>query len=652
MGETQTVVVSTKLYSFNSCPTNNCNFSYIDTALSPKLTNSPTSSTASILTLTGTSLVASASCTVSLAWATNSSLVYEVPTISCNATTAKFSVPSNVPSGKYLVRARNEIGESNGRAININWAQGTPNFDLGGSVVGNIVTFTGGSGYPASLGDGSGYNVLLKTSTGDNLPVNILSCCTNNELKLALPPAANNKQVYIVFQGPISTLNNSYIYQQALTPVIAYSGSALTPGVNSPITFTRTDSLDISSITITQLDLVSTVDSSKIISIPSWTVNNTTKVYSFSVALPSGAYSIRALTPNGFCQVSNPVNVGLDGVVSAASQSSGFSGGYFTITGSNLSPASYITFDSFKGTISSYSSSSVTYNVPPFVTANTQTAFNLAQITQIDSSLLTITSDRSINTTNATAAFDGILTTIYGSTAQECWILVDIGQGMQAKIDRVRFFPFLDWDNTVKYTLGSVFEGSNDNGTWTTLGTFDQTIHSGWNVIRSSSSAPFRYIRYRHTSQSQCNMAEIQLYGIVLSSQTPTLSSQSATVTYNDGFNSKPFTNALQFTSSATPTVTSVVPPYGDIFGGYNINITGTNLGFATPTVLIDSIPCTFVSKTSTSIICTVGARSTIPKTNTFTVTVGNSKAVIVTDFLYVLKWSDSRTWGVDLPPI
>lgn len=652
MGESQRVVVSTKLYSFNTCPGNNCNFSYVDSTASPKLTNSSTSNSASILTLTGTNLVASASCKVSLAWATNSSLVYELSTISCNATTAKFSVPDNIPSGQYLVRARNEIGESNGRAFNVSWVQGTPNFDLGGSVAGNIVTFTGGSGYPASLGDGSGYNVLLKSSTGDNLPVNIVSCCTNNEMKLALPPAPNNRQVYIVFKGPISSSNNSYIYQQTLTPVINYNGSALTPGVSSTITFSRTDSLDITTITITQLDLVSTVDSSKVISIPSWTVNNTTKVYSFSVTLPSGSYSIRALTPNGYCQVNNPVNVGLDGAVSATSQSTGFSGGFFTITGNNLSPSSYITVNSFKGTISSYTSSSVTYNVPPFVTANTQSAFNLAQVAQIDSSLLTITSDQPNNITNASAAFDGIITTIYGSPAQQCWILMDIGQGMQAQIDRVRFFPFLDWDNTVNYTLGSVFEGSNDNANWTTLGTFDQTIHSGWNVIRSSSSTPFRYIRYRHTSQSNCNMAEIQLYGIVLSSQTPTLSGQSATVIYNDGFNSKSFTNALQFTSSATPTVTSVVPPYGDIFGGYNINITGTNLGFGTPTVLIDSVPCTLVSNSSTSIICTVGARPNIPKTNTFTVTIGSSKAIIVNDFLYVLKWSDARTWGVDLPPI
>jgi hypothetical protein len=266
------------------------------------------------------------------------------------------------------------------------------------------------------LGDGSGYNVLLKSSTGDDLPVNIVSCCTDNVLRLALPPAANNRQVFIVFKGPITNVNNSYIYRQTLTPAITYNGTALTPGTSSTISFTRTDSLDISTINITQLDLVSTIDPSKIISVPSWTVN-AAKVHSFVVTLPSGSYFIKALTPYGYCQVDNTVNVGLESSATATSQSSGFSGGYFTITGNNLSPSSYITVNSFKGTISSYSNSSIIYNVPPFVTANSQAAFNLAQVTQIDSSLLTITSDQASNVTNATAAFDGIITTIYGSPA-------------------------------------------------------------------------------------------------------------------------------------------------------------------------------------------------------------------------------------------
>lgn len=142
-----------------------------------------------------------------------------------------------------------------------------------------------------------------------------------------MPPTPTNRQVFIVFKGPVTNTNTSYLYQQSLTPVITYTGTALTPGLNSTISFVRTDSLSLATVNITQIDLVSTIDSTNVISIPTWSVNATTKVYSFVVALPSGAYSIRAFTPNGYCQVDNPVNVALDNSISAQLQSSGFSGG-------------------------------------------------------------------------------------------------------------------------------------------------------------------------------------------------------------------------------------------------------------------------------------------------------------------------------------
>lgn len=51
-------------------------------------------------------------------------------------------------------------------------------------------------------------------------------------------------------------------------------------------------------------------------------------------------------------------------------------------------------------------------------------------------------------------------------------------------------------------------------------------------------------------------------------------------------------------------------------------------------------------------ITCTVGPRPNIPSANTFSVSIDGKKGIIRASFLYVLKWSDSRTWGVDLPPI
>ena len=95
-----------------------------------------------------------------------------------------------------------------------------------------------------------------------------------------------------------------------------------------------------------------------------------------------------------------------------------------------------------------------------------------------------------------------------------------------------------------------------------------------------------------------------------------------------------------------------VTPAYGDIFGGYTIEIKGQNLGGVSADVQIDGVSCVYVSSTSTAITCTVGARPNLPTSNSFSVYINNAKAHIQSGFLYVLKWSDSRTWGVDLPPI
>ena len=56
---------------------------------------------------------------------------------------------------------------------------------------------------------------------------------------------------------------------------------------------------------------------------------------------------------------------------------------------------------------------------------------------------------------------------------------------------------------------------------------------------------------------------------------------------------------------------------------------------------------------TASQITCTVGSRSnTYNLDNTFTVYVGNSAAILRDSFLYVLKWSNPLTWGVDMPPV
>ena len=97
------------------------------------------------------------------------------------------------------------------------------------------------------------------------------------------------------------------------------------------------------------------------------------------------------------------------------------------------------------------------------------------------------------------------------------------------------------------------------------------------------------------------------------------MASQSSDVTYNDGFNTQTFTNGIEFRQDKTPIVTSVAPRYGNISGGYDITLTGTNLNAGTPSITIDGVVCVNGAITATTIVCTVGARaSSYNQTNTF----------------------------------
>jgi hypothetical protein len=123
-------------------------------------------------------------------------------------------------------------------------------------------------------------------------------------------------------------------------------------------------------------------------------------------------------------------------------------------------------------------------------------------------------------------------------------------------------------------------------------------------------------------------------------------------VIYQDGYNNYTITGGIEYRSDRTPIVQTVTPRYGTILGGYNITINGSNLGFGAPNVLIDGIQCVTVDYGSTFIKCTVGGRPNLPTSNTFNVSIGSNIAIINNGFLYVLRWSDSYTWGVDLPPV
>lgn len=123
-------------------------------------------------------------------------------------------------------------------------------------------------------------------------------------------------------------------------------------------------------------------------------------------------------------------------------------------------------------------------------------------------------------------------------------------------------------------------------------------------------------------------------------------------MTYEDGANTFVLANSIEFRQDHTPVVNSLSSSSGDVFGGYNITLSGSYLNFDTPSIIIDGIPCSVTTSSASAITCTVGARLTLPASNYFSVTIGNALAVIQQSFSYVMRWSDIRTWGTDMPPI
>jgi hypothetical protein len=85
------------------------------------------------------------------------------------------------------------------------------------------------------------------------------------------------------------------------------------------------------------------------------------------------------------------------------------------------------------------------------------------------------------------------------------------------------------------------------------------------------------------------------------------LASYKTDVIFDDGVNQRTFTEFLIYNSAHTSIVKSVSPRNGDIFGGYNLTLTGVNLDVNTPTVNIDGIECVVKYVSSTSVKCLVG---------------------------------------------
>lgn len=79
------------------------------------------------------------------------------------------------------------------------------------------------------------------------------------------------------------------------------------------------------------------------------------------------------------------------------------------------------------------------------------------------------------------------------------------------------------WPIAANKLQGAVFEGSNDNTTWTTVFEIEtSSVHSGWNYWVPSSLVQYEFVRFSHTSVSGCQLSDFVFEGIIYSTESVT----------------------------------------------------------------------------------------------------------------------------------
>ena len=437
----------------NQCA-GSCSFTYLTETNSPKLLNITKNGTT--VSLNGTKFTTGTACSIAL----TNTITQEVTVVAattCNATNATFIISPNITSGKYAVRTRSELGESNPLALNIDWIAGSQQ-SSSASTAGHLIVFTGGSGYPADLSNRQ-FSVWVRDSARVYYPAKVLSCCAANSITILAPPAPDNSNFNIYFHGP--TGNNwvgAYTTSLSRTLTLTLASASTVPAGTNEITLNIANITRYNEAPLVSLALVSTKNPAFTVPVSVWSVNSSTTSIKFSASLPGGSYRFEARATYRYFAIAAVLNVNVPTTLSATAGSYSYNGGLFTITAAGLSPTSNIRVNGLRGDIvgSNQTENSITYRLPALFTPRTQLNYSLAKADLIDLSSATFFSDIASNS-NVSASFDGSTSSYYGSSNSTCWIGIDFGSGVQTLVSRVRFFPSFDWFNTASKILHAKF---------------------------------------------------------------------------------------------------------------------------------------------------------------------------------------------------
>jgi hypothetical protein len=105
-------------------------------------------------------------------------------------------------------------------------------------------------------------------------------------------------------------------------------------------------------------------------------------------------------------------------------------------------------------------------------------------------------------------AFDGRLDTFVDAPSSQAWSGIDLGS--QQYVSTVKFAPR---SGSAERMVGGVFQGSNDNWSWTTLHTINSTPSDGtYTTVSLSNPGSYRYVRYLSPVGGYGNIAELQFF--------------------------------------------------------------------------------------------------------------------------------------------
>lgn len=229
------------------------------------------------------------------------------------------------------------------------------------------------------------------------------------------------------------------------------------------------------------------------------------------------------------------------------------------------------------------------------------------------------------------------------------------------------YFPegYEGFVNEVKVFLGSTyskdyfvdyltFQGSDDGSTYVDLFTLDASIHEGWNYFdfAEGEEASYRFYRFFGSNSGSCLVNEVHIFGVEVINDSASTYSCTPHLSINDAVT---LLNDVTYDGSVTPTLTSISPRYGTVYGGTTVTFSGDNFSdsVADISVYIDDIECVVSTASLTEITCVTGDKPGLSTDPSLKIYVAGKGLVATADhtFYYVYLWSDENTWGGEFVP-